>query len=97
MRVSVLLPFRNAATTLDAAIASIAAQTLGEWELILIDNASNDSSRSGASPVSSDTPRRRASGARSVDTWRSRSRMGVVERVGRSSSSTLPRATAFWT
>ena len=35
MRVSVLLPFRNAATTLDAAIASIAAQTLGEWELIL--------------------------------------------------------------
>lgn len=48
MRVSVLLPFRNAATTLDAAIASIAAQTLGEWELILIDNASNDSSRSVA-------------------------------------------------
>jgi glycosyltransferase involved in cell wall biosynthesis len=40
--VSVLLPFRNSAHTLDAAIASIAEQAFGDWELVLIDNASND-------------------------------------------------------
>ncbi|MBS1938244.1 MAG: glycosyltransferase [Bacteroidetes bacterium] len=43
-RVSVLLPFRNAAPTLDAAIASITTQTFTEWELLLIDNASTDES-----------------------------------------------------
>ena len=40
--VSVLLPFHNAAFTLDAAITSITEQTLPDWELLLIDNASND-------------------------------------------------------
>lgn len=40
--VSVLLPFRDAAWTLDAAIGSIAAQTSPRWELLLIDNASTD-------------------------------------------------------
>lgn len=44
MAVSVLLPVRNAATTLDAAIASIVSQTHVDWELILIDNASSDDS-----------------------------------------------------
>src|SRR5690606_31946927 len=43
-RVSILLPFRNAAATLDAAIASIVAQTCTDWELLLIDNASTDES-----------------------------------------------------
>lgn len=43
-RVSVLLPFRNSAETLDAAIASIAAQTFSYWELLLIDNANKDGS-----------------------------------------------------
>ena len=42
--VSVLLPFRNAAPTLDAAIASIAAQTFPDLELLLIDNGSTDES-----------------------------------------------------
>ena len=41
---SVLLPFRDAAGTLDAAIASIAAQTHRDWELLLVDNASDDES-----------------------------------------------------
>ncbi|HNK83781.1 MAG TPA: glycosyltransferase [Flavobacteriales bacterium] len=41
-RVSILLPFHNAATTLDAAIASIATQTFLDWELLLIDNACTD-------------------------------------------------------
>lgn len=42
--ISVILPFRNAASTLDEAIASIAAQTCTDWELLLIDNASSDAS-----------------------------------------------------
>lgn len=44
MSISVLLPFRNAAATLDAAIRSVAEQTHREWELFLIDNASTDES-----------------------------------------------------
>ena len=40
--VTVILPFRNAAATLDAAIASIASQTFPDWEILLIDNASSD-------------------------------------------------------
>lgn len=46
--VSILLPFRNAAATLDASIASMVAQTYTEWELLLIDNT-------GASPVQART------------------------------------------
>jgi glycosyltransferase involved in cell wall biosynthesis len=42
--VSILLPFRNAADTLDAAIASMADQTCTDWELLLINNASTDES-----------------------------------------------------
>jgi len=42
--VSILLPFRNAAVTLDAAIASIVAQSFSEWKLLLVDNASTDAS-----------------------------------------------------
>ena len=43
-RISVLLPFHNAAATLDAAISSIVEQTFTDWELLLIDNASTDDS-----------------------------------------------------
>jgi glycosyltransferase involved in cell wall biosynthesis len=42
--ITILLPFRNAAATLDAAIASMARQTFRVWELLLIDNASSDAS-----------------------------------------------------
>jgi teichuronic acid biosynthesis glycosyltransferase TuaG len=41
-RVSVIVPFRNAATTLGTTLASIAAQTVPDWEAILIDDASED-------------------------------------------------------
>ncbi len=44
--VSVLLPFHNACSTLDAAIRSIAEQSFREWELLLINNASTDESAS---------------------------------------------------
>lgn len=40
--ISILLPFRNAHATLDAAIRSIAGQSIREWELLLINNASTD-------------------------------------------------------
>ena len=43
-RVSVVLPFRDAAATLDAALDSIAAQTLRDWECLLIDDGSSDAS-----------------------------------------------------
>ncbi len=43
-RPSILLPFRNAEHTLDAAIVSIVAQTYPGWELLLIDNTSTDGS-----------------------------------------------------
>ncbi|MBL7982178.1 MAG: glycosyltransferase [Flavobacteriales bacterium] len=47
-RVSILLPHRNAAATIDGAVASIVAQTCSEWELLLIDNACTDESTSMA-------------------------------------------------
>lgn len=41
-RVDVVLPFRDAARTIDQAISSIVAQTMPDWRLLLIDNASTD-------------------------------------------------------
>ncbi|PLX84084.1 MAG: glycosyl transferase [Desulfuromonas sp.] len=41
-QVSVLLPVRNDATHLPAAIASIQRQTLTDWELIVVDDGSTD-------------------------------------------------------
>jgi glycosyltransferase involved in cell wall biosynthesis len=43
-RVSVVLPFRDAADTLDDALRSIAAQTMPDFECLLIDNGSLDAS-----------------------------------------------------
>ncbi|MGC8990304.1 MAG: glycosyltransferase [Verrucomicrobiia bacterium] len=42
--VSVLMPVRNASETLERAIASISSQTLREWELIAVDDFSEDGS-----------------------------------------------------
>ena len=42
--ITILLPFRTAASMVDAAIASIVAQSFMEWKLLLIDNASTDES-----------------------------------------------------
>jgi glycosyltransferase involved in cell wall biosynthesis len=44
-RVSVVLPFYNAAGRLEAAIQSILAQTFRDFELILVDDGSSDASR----------------------------------------------------
>ena len=42
--VSILLPVRDAAPTLDEAVRSIRAQTIGSWEMIAIDDGSRDRS-----------------------------------------------------
>ncbi|MEO8066972.1 MAG: glycosyltransferase [Flavobacteriales bacterium] len=55
--VSILLPFRNAAQTLYAAIESIATQTHRDWELLLIDNTSSDGSAAIANGWSQRDPR----------------------------------------
>ncbi len=44
-RVSILLPFRDAAATLPGCLESILTQTLADWELVAIDDHSRDGSR----------------------------------------------------
>jgi glycosyltransferase involved in cell wall biosynthesis/ubiquinone/menaquinone biosynthesis C-methylase UbiE len=43
--VSVIMPFLNAARFIAEAIDSVLAQTFGDWELLLIDDGSSDSSK----------------------------------------------------
>ena len=42
--ISVLLPVRNAASTLNQALASLRSQTLTDWEAIIVDDGSTDES-----------------------------------------------------
>lgn len=56
-RVSIVLPFRNAAATLAAALDSLTAQTLADWEGLLIDDGSSDASPAIAAAYA-DTDRR---------------------------------------
>jgi glycosyltransferase involved in cell wall biosynthesis len=55
--ITVLLPFRNAAATLNAAIASIARQTHADWTLLLIDNGSTDAATAIAESWAQRDPR----------------------------------------
>lgn len=43
--VSVLLPVRNAAATIARAVGSVQAQTLRDWELVVVDDGSSDGTR----------------------------------------------------
>jgi glycosyltransferase involved in cell wall biosynthesis len=43
-RVSIVLPFRNSAATLNDALASVREQTFTDWELLAIDDSSTDGS-----------------------------------------------------
>ena len=73
-RVSVLLPVRDAATTLHACLDSLAAQTLGDHEIVAVDDGSGDGSgelllaRAGSDPRLRvlRTPRRGLVGALSL-------------------------------
>jgi glycosyltransferase involved in cell wall biosynthesis len=42
--ISIVMPFRNAAATLPEALASVQAQTFGDWELLAVDDRSTDDS-----------------------------------------------------
>lgn len=43
-RISIVMPFRNAAATLPEALASVQAQTFTDWELLAVDDRSSDDS-----------------------------------------------------
>jgi glycosyltransferase involved in cell wall biosynthesis len=43
-RISIVMPFRNAAATLPEALASVLAQDSGDWELLAVDDHSTDGS-----------------------------------------------------
>lgn len=43
-RISIVMPFRNAAATLPEALASVLAQDFGDWELLAVDDHSTDGS-----------------------------------------------------
>lgn len=42
--VSVVMPVKDAAETLDEAVASVVAQEFGDWEMVVVDNGSTDAS-----------------------------------------------------
>lgn len=56
-RVSIVMPFRDAAATLPECLASIEAQTLGDWELVAIDDGSVDASASIVAAFAARDPR----------------------------------------
>lgn len=55
--ISIIMPIYNAAQTLSESIASVQAQTLGNWELILIDDGSRDDSHTIAERIARDDSR----------------------------------------
>ena len=54
--VSIIVPFFNPGSFLEEAIASVFAQSFTDWELVLIDDGSTDTSRAAASEAASRTP-----------------------------------------
>ena len=56
---TVVTPVWNAAATLAEAVASVSAQTLPDWEQILVDDGSTDGSRAAAARLAAADPRRR--------------------------------------
>jgi glycosyltransferase involved in cell wall biosynthesis len=85
--VSVVLPVRNAAATLREAIDSIRAQTLAEWEAVVVDDGSTDDSPEILARLSREDPRIRVlslppSGiARALEAARSRCRAPLLARM----------------
>ena len=57
IKVSVIIPCYNQAAFLPKAVASLQAQTLGNWECIIIDDGSKDNTTEVASNISLQEPR----------------------------------------
>lgn len=76
--VSVLLPFHNAAPTLEAAVASIERQTFADWELLLFDDGSDNASASVAARCAARDSRIRVMASAHV---------GIVEALRRAAES----------
>ena len=60
-RFSIITPAYNASTTLAETVASVRAQTFGEWELLIVDDGSTDSTRALAEGLAAEDPRIRVS------------------------------------
>lgn len=56
-QVTIVMPARNAAGTIDAAIASVIAQTVADWELIVIDDGSTDDTAARIAAHAANDPR----------------------------------------
>ena len=56
-RVSVVTPVWNAARTLAETVASVRAQSYGNWEMLVVDDGSTDGSRALAEALAADDPR----------------------------------------
>jgi teichuronic acid biosynthesis glycosyltransferase TuaG len=61
-RVSVITPVWNAAATLGETVASVQAQSVGDWEMLLVDDGSTDGSRALAEALATTDPRLRVLG-----------------------------------
>lgn len=57
MRLSVVIPARNAATTLGETLASLQAQTLSSWDAIVVDDGSTDRTSEIAREIAAADPR----------------------------------------
>lgn len=62
MRISVLMPFRDAETTIDAALRSLLRQTHRDLEVLAIDDGSSDASGERVAAFARDDPRVRVLG-----------------------------------
>jgi glycosyltransferase involved in cell wall biosynthesis len=56
-RISIVMPFRNAAATLPEALASVLAQDFGDWELLAVDDHSTDRSAEVVGTLAGGDPR----------------------------------------
>jgi teichuronic acid biosynthesis glycosyltransferase TuaG len=61
-RVSVITPVWNAAATLAEAVASVRAQSMPDWEMLIVDDGSTDGSRALAEGLAGADPRLRLLG-----------------------------------
>ena len=57
VRVSIVMPVYNCAPYLEAAVRSVMAQTVEDWELIIVDDCSQDHTRAVAAGLAAEDPR----------------------------------------